>query len=178
MPYNRTYSAADVARLLEASELNGGHSMKRHTNDGEDVWNGRRKKRDVPEKDSIFMIPRHALVPIVQELLNSADGQTALERLNTKAGNEPVQITSVILREDPGFDIFTIYRPPKRKNSPVPVQTYFDWLSTTKGDGFRVQVVMYVSRATYGTGEDIHIHTTFPKKYARTRGDKIVGGRR
>jgi hypothetical protein len=177
MPYDRLYSVNEVERILDASEQHGGHSISRHTKEAKDLWVGRRPKGKVPPpKDSIFMVSRTAMIAIVREVLNSPSGQAELGRLNDP-NVKKVEISSVVLREGADFDVLTIYRPTVPEEKAGPVQTYFDWLSTTKGDGFIVQVKVVVFRATYGSNEEIHILTTFPDKYARTHGDRIVGER-
>jgi hypothetical protein len=180
MAYDHLYSVSEVARILDDSEQHGGHSISLHTKEikkQETFWTRRGKKGRVPNKDSIFTISRTAMVAIVREVLNSPSGQAELRKLNDPNLKKPVKITSVVLRDGADFDIFTVYRPTLPQKESAPIQTYFDWLSTTQGDGFIVQVKMYVSRAEYTAGEQIHIHTTFPEKYARTQGDMIVGNR-
>ena len=123
--------------------------------------------REVP-KDDIFGISRNSLVPIIHEVLNSPAGQRELRKLNQKTKLR-VQIRSVILRQNADLDIFTVYRPEREG-----AQTYFDWLSTTKGEGYIVQVYVLVIKIPRSSSDGIHIQTAFPEDFARTFGNEIV----
>jgi len=103
---------------------------------------------------------------MVQEALNSPTGQRELARLHEPDTNS-VKISSVVLRQGKDFDIFTVYRPKGE-------QMFFDWLSLTKGDGYIIQMFVYVFRLTGSKEDQIHIQTAFPKDFARTDGDSIV----
>jgi hypothetical protein len=117
--------------------------------------------------DSTFLVSRNHLAAIVQEALNSDSGQRELEKLNSPACKR-VDIRTVILRQGADFDIFTVYRPPVKGQ-----QTSFDWLSTTNGDGYIVQVFVQVYKIPNSTNNEIHIQTAFPEYYARTSGNNI-----
>lgn len=176
MAYNRPYSVDEVARILDASEHRHrpdrsvgqgpkGHAISQHTLERENFFS---RSTKLPPKDSVFLINRAALAKLVHEALNSPSGQTKLLELNAP-NCESVAIRYVILRQGNDFDIFTVFRP-KAKES----QTSFDWLSTTKGDGFIVQVFVLVVKVP-GSTEVIHIQTVFPEDYARTLNENIVG---
>jgi hypothetical protein len=109
-------------------------------------------------------------VEIVHEVLNGPSGQQKLAELND-AKAKSVEIRTVILRQG-DFDVFTVYRP-KEKGT----QTSFDWLSSTKGDGYIVEVFVLVIKVPGSSSEEIHIQTTHATDYARTLSDEIVGRR-
>jgi hypothetical protein len=175
MNYNRPYSFDEVTQFLIASEhrprpdLTGpgvpsGHAISLHTSERKDVFS---RPGAIPKKDSIFMVARNSLVAMVHEALNSNSGQRELEKLNAPSVKS-AKINCVILRQGPGFDIFTVYRPADGK------QSSFDWLSTTKGDGFIVQVFVLVYKIPNSPTGALHIQTVFPIDFARTAGDEII----
>jgi hypothetical protein len=174
MPYNRPYSLDEVVRILDASEQrprpdiaagNGpkGHAISLHTIERPDKFS---RPGNIPEKDSTFLVTRNSLAAIVHEVLNSAPGQRELEKLNGSS-QKSAKISSIILRQGQELDIFTVYRPKEG-------QTSFDWLSTTNGDGYIVQVFVLVYKIPNSTSDEIHIQTAFPKDFARTSGETIV----
>jgi hypothetical protein len=110
------------------------------------------------------------LAAIVQEALNSPTGQGKLKQLDQPTKRN-IEIRTVILRKGKDFDILTVYRPPAED---ADKQCYFDWLSTTNGDGFIVEVVVRVVKLQNSTSKELHIQTAFPAKFARTQGDDIV----
>ncbi len=178
MAYNRTYSLQDVVRILNESEhrlrpdiTSGsgpkGHAISMHTLERKNMM-AREGHLKEPVKDSIFLVDRNSLATMVHEALNSPTGQRELARLN-EPDTKYVTIESVVLRQGKNFDIFTVYRP-----KPKGEQSYFDWLSVTKGDGYIVQVFVLVYRIPNSREDDIHIQTAFAKDFARTQGDAII----
>jgi hypothetical protein len=174
MSYDRPYSIEETKQILDASEhrprpdsLPGtgthGHAISLHTLERQDKWSriGR-----IPKADSIFAISRNSLAPIIYEVLNSPSGQRELKKLNEE-NRQYVEIRTVILRQSAELEIFTVYRPKGGQSS-------FDWLSTTNGDGYIVQVFVLVIKIPGSTRHEIHIQTAFPEDYARTRGNEIV----
>jgi len=158
--------------MLEASEHRPrpdrvagarGHAISLHTLERKDVFSRPSKK-----KDSVFVVNRQALASLVHEAFNSPSGQAKFAELDAPEC-QAVEIRSVILRQGEGFDVFTVYRP-----KGADAQTSFDWLSTTKGDGFIVQIFILVIRLP-GVTNELHIQTAFPEDYARTAGETIVG---
>jgi hypothetical protein len=173
MAFDRHYSVEEVGRILDASEHrprpdtqsgHTGHAISLHTRERKDVFS-RPKKR----KDSLFLVSRNSLAEIVCEALNSTSGQRELEKLN-RPKEKVVEIRAVVLRRGEDFDILTVYRPGP-KNS----QTSFDWLSTTNGDGYIVQVLVVVVKIPNSASEEIHIQTAFPEDSARTWRGNIMG---
>lgn len=172
MSFRRNYSLEEVVRMLDASEHRPrpdraagapGHAASLHTLERRDVFS-----RPARKKDSIFLLDRTGLAGIVHEAMNSPSGQAKLAELDS-AACQSTEIRSVVLRKGTAFDVLTVYRP-KEKDA----QTSFDWLSTTDGDGFIVQVFVLLIKIP-GTADGLHIHTAFPEDYARTSGDTIVG---
>jgi len=174
MIYNRPYELADVARILDASEhrprpdiLSGtgpkGHAISLHTLERKNLF-----ARD-KQRDSLFLVSRSDLAEIVHEALNSASGQRELEKLN-QPNRKAVVIRTVIIRQGSNFDILTLYRPKTDE------QVSFDWLSTTKGDGYIVQLFVTVYKIP-NSANDIHIQTVYPDHFARISGGEIVGCR-
>lgn len=172
MTYNRSYTLDEVARILDASEHRPrpdrpsgtgakGHAVSLHTLERKSAF---ARPGKLPVKDSTFLVSRNSLVPMVHEALNSPSGQRELEKLN-QPSQASVEIRAVILRQGEHFDIFTVYRP---KDG----QTSFDWLSSTNGDGFIVQVFVLVVKIP--NSSEIHIQTAFPEDYARTSNENIV----
>lgn len=180
MPYDREYTLSETRIILDASEnrprpdrpgdqAKTGHAYSYHTLARGNPFtrvgdNG--IQAYLPPIDSIFAIPRLSLVPIVHEVLNSVSGQRGLRKLNDSEKTN-VALRDVILRQGNEFDIFTVYRP--RDGG----QSSFDWLSTTPGDGYIVQVFVLVVKVP-GQSEQIHIQTAYPEDYARTNGDDII----
>ncbi|MCB1955001.1 MAG: hypothetical protein KDG55_04960 [Rhodocyclaceae bacterium] len=172
MSYRRTYSLSEVVHMLDASEHRPrpdkaagapGHAASLHTTERRNIFSRPNKK-----KDSVFLVNRQGLAALVHEALNSPSGQSKLGDLDSDACNA-VEIRSIVLRQGSGFDVLTVYRP-KGKDA----QTSFDWLSSTNGDGFIVQVFILAIKLP-GTSNELHIQTAFPEDYARTSGDTIVG---
>ena len=172
MSFRRNYSLNEVVQMLDASEHRPrpdkaagapGHAASLHTLERRDVFS-----RPTKKKDSVFLVNRQGLATLVHEALNSPSGQSKLAELDSESCYS-VEIRSVVLRKGNGFDVFTVYRP-KEKDA----QTSFDWLSTTNGDGFIVQVFVLVVKLS-GMSRELHIQTAFPEDYARTSGDNIVG---
>lgn len=177
MPYDREYSLQETRLILDSSEnrprpgkTSTGHAYSMHTRDRKNVFSRPQQNNQpahLPEKDSIFNIPRLSLVPIIHEVLNSPSGQRGLHKLN-QPSKKHITLRSVILRKGSEFDIFTVFRPPEGG------QMSFEWLSTSNGDGYIVQVLVLVVKVLGTTSEEIHIHTAYPEDYARTLGDDIV----
>jgi peptidoglycan/xylan/chitin deacetylase (PgdA/CDA1 family) len=172
MSFCRNYSLSEVVQMLDASEhrprpdkIAGapGHAVGLHTTERRDVFS-----RPTKKKDSVFLVNRQGLAALVHEALNSPSGQSKLGELDSESCNS-VEIRSIALRQGSGFDVLTVYRP-KGKDA----QTSFDWLSTTNGDGFIVQVFVLAVKIP-GVSSELHIQTAFPEDYARTSGDTIVG---
>jgi hypothetical protein len=170
--FRRSYTVDEVVHMLNASEHRPrpdrsagapGHAASLHTLERRDVFS-----RPTKRKDSIFVLDRNGLAGIVHEALNSASGQAKLAELDSPTCRS-TEIRSVVLRKGKGFDVLTVYRP-KGKDA----QTSFDWLSTTHGDGFIVQVFVLLIKVS-DTSDELHIHTAFPEDYARTSGDAIIG---
>lgn len=180
MPYDREYSLSETRLILDVSEnrqrpdrpaniARTGHAYSLHTRARSNVFARpahNNQPANLPATDSIFFIPRLSLVPIIHEVLNSPPGQRGLRKLNQQSKTH-VALRSVILRQGSEFDIFTVFRPSGGG------QTSFEWLSTTQGDGYIVQVFVLVVKVP-GANEEIHIQTAYPEDYARTDGDDIV----
>lgn len=175
MSYNRQYTREEIHQFLCASErrlrpdipqqyATIGHPISLHTEQREDFFS-RPGNSSLPRKDSIILGSRKHLILAVHEVLNSTPGQIELAKLN-HPDTGSVVVRGVILRKGAGFDIFTVYRPPGQ-------QSYFDWLSTHKGDGYIIQMFILVCKIP-GNTKEIHIQTAFPEDYARTLGDEIL----
>ena len=183
MQYNRPYTFNEVLHILNASEHRSrpdrpsgfgvkGHAISLHTAERENYF---ARPGALPVKDSTFLISRRSMAEIVHEALNSPLGQRRLEDLN-KPEISSVGIRTVILRQGKdgkNFDIFTVYRPKE-----VGSQYSFDWLSTTRADGYIVQVFVLVVKVPGSSNAEIHIQTAFPEQYGRTVGNEIVGMRK
>lgn len=172
MSFRRNYALSEVVRMIDASEHRPrpgttagapGHAASHHTLERRDVFS-----RPTKRKDTVFLVNREGLAEIVHEALNSPSGQARLAALDSNSCHS-VEIRSVLLRKGDGIDVLTVYRP-KEKDA----QTSFDWLSTTNGDGFIVQVFILVVKIP-GISDELHIQTAFPEDSARTAGDTIVG---
>jgi hypothetical protein len=175
MAYNRVFSHSDVLRILRESEgrprpdlgvtdAPKGHSLSLHTTARRDYFG--RGSRTPPQRDSTFLVPPASMATLVQEALNSVPGQRALVKLN-HPDYKSTTIESILIKKGVGFDIFTVHRPPE-------AQSYFDWLSSTNGDGFIVLMFVLVYKIPGSVKDDIHIQTAYPKDYARLQGEEIV----
>jgi hypothetical protein len=175
MAYNREYTLQDVVDILNASENRPrpdmatgtgprGHAISMHSNERKDKFD--RPGQNIPTRDSTFLVDKYSLATMVHEALNSPTGQRELAKLN-QSSTKSVRFSSVVLRRGKDFDIFTVYRPKEG-------QSYFDWLSVTKGDGYIVEVFVYVVKVPGPSQDEIHVQTAFAKDFARTDGDLIV----
>ncbi len=180
MAYNRVYSPEDINLILCASEHRPrpgvppefaklGHTISLHTSERRDYFSRPGvPSNQLPAKDSVLLCSRSSLVLALHEVFNSNPGQIELAKLNNPSATSVV-LRGVILRQGKDFDVFTVYRPRGEG-----AQSYFDWLSTHRGDGFIVQLFILVCKIPGSASEEIHIQTAFPEDYARTLGDEIL----